>query len=456
MIPSVTLTALFFIVLFAYLKFAELEKNLHEKIELLSRVHGLAVAEPLWTLNIESLERTVQTIAINPEIVCAEVLEANNKLIFRWPAECVGNTNSENSFSRELQFHGEIVGKLRLHFTKSLIFDTLVRDVEIGALLFFMLVLVTSIVAFVAMKLIVGTPLAHLLDSIHAAERGDARHRVNWYTNDELGRVINAYNEMIQQVDQHTLELIEAREQAETASKIKSSFLANMSHELRTPLNAVIGITEMMREDAVDKGGDTEPCDRVTRAGKHLLSLIDNILDLSKIEAYKVELQREEIDIRKLLQEVVTTVKPLAKKNGNRFKYYCGEIPGTMLVDSMRLRQVLLNLLGNACKFTKNGLVSLIVQVEAEEDVRRVKFIVRDNGIGIPQEQIPRLFDDFAQTTGISSMQEYGGTGLGLAISQRLCNLMNSEIVLQSVEGEGSVFSFALRLWNASEMPIKE
>lgn len=445
LIPSVAIAALLFIALFAYLRYTELESNLITKVELLSQVHGLAVAEPLWTLNIESLERSIQTIAINPEIVCAEVFEVSNKQIFAWPEHCEANGDTENSHTRDLVFHGEVVGKLRLKYTESLIFNSLVRDVIIGALLFFMLVLVTSIVAFVAMKLIVGKPLTHLLNSIHAAERGDVRHHVDWSSSDEMGRVINAYNEMIQQVDQHTIELIEAREHAETANEIKSNFLANMSHELRTPLNAVIGITEMMREDAVDEGRDTEPCMRVTRAGKHLLSLIDNILDLSKIEANKFELQQRETDIRSLLQEVVTTIKPLARKNSNSFEFICDEIPETMLIDPVRFRQVLLNLLSNACKFTKNGQITLHVELQEESQIRKVNFIVRDNGIGIPKKQIPLLFNDFTQTTG-STSESYGGTGLGLAISQRISQLMNSEIILESEEGKGSTFSFALEL----------
>ncbi len=445
LIPSVTFTALLFVALFAYLKYNELDRELHTKVKLISQVHGLAVAEPLWTLNTESMERSVQTIAINPEITCAEVLEADSRPVYRWPEDCVGEADEDLVYKTELVFHNQTVGNMRLHFTKTLIFNTLLRDVEIGALLFFMLVIVTSIVAFIALRLIVGTPVAHLMQSIHAAEKGETRRRVYWFSNDELGRVISAYNEMIQQVDQHTLELIDAREQAEAATKTKSRFLANMSHELRTPLNAVIGITEMMREDAVDNNQDTEPCDRVARAGKHLLGLIDNILDLSKIEADKLVLEKRELPIRKLLQEVVTTAMPLAEKNGNQLNYSCGDIPDIMLVDQVRLRQIILNLLGNACKFTRNGEISLIVDIESRADARYVTFSVEDTGIGIPAEQIQRLFEDFTQIEG-PGKQEYAGTGLGLAISQRICRLMDSEIIVTSVEDQGSIFSFALRL----------
>ena len=445
LIPSVSVAALLVLVLFAYLRYTELENDLLTKIELLSQVHGLAVAEPLWTLNIESLERSVQTITINPEIICAEVLETDRKPIFSWPENCKGESNNEYHFTRDLEFHGEVVGTLRLNYTRSLILSSLVRDVAIGALLFFTLVLVTSVVAFIAVKLIVGKPLSLLLDSIHAAEKGEVRREVDWSSVDELGRVIDAYNGMIKQVDQHNLELEASREQAEMATRLKSNFLANMSHELRTPLNAVIGITEMMREEATDEGRDTEPYQRVSRAGKHLLSLIDNILDLSKIEANKLELSIAEVDPQKLLQEVVTTVKPLAEKNGNRFEFVSEELPEFIKTDAVRLRQVLLNILGNACKFTKNGVVRFEVETDIKPTKTRLTFSIIDNGIGIPELQIPLLFNDFAQTTG-GRKSEYGGTGLGLAISQRICRLMNSEIQLRSKEGAGTTFSFVLEV----------
>ena len=188
---------------------------------------------------------------------------------------------------------------------------------------------------------------------------------------------------------------------------------------------------------------DTDPYDRVARSGRHLLSLIDDILDFSKIEAGKIEIARESVNLRELLDEVIATADPLAESNGIALKLEYENNPTHLHTDPLRLRQIVLNLLSNACKFTEVGSVCLTVESEVSTDAAGVRFSVVDTGIGISKEQSEHLFADFSQAD-ISTTRRYGGTGLGLAISQRLCNLLGGEIQLESTVGEGSSFSFVL------------
>lgn len=427
------------------MKHAAIEDRLLDKIQLVSSTHAQAIAAPTDAINIEALYHILQITTLHPEIVCVEVKKTGYSTHYQWPIDCAGLSSSHSIYSTPLYLHDKIVGQLHIFYTTGPIISELNDELLMGALLIFMLVAVTTIVAFLALKTIVGVPVSQLLKSIRAADSGGDRRPVNWSSRDELGRVIDAYNGMIQQVDQKTQQLVGAREHAEANTRIKSRFLANMSHELRTPLNAVIGINEMLREDAVDSYQDTEPYDRVGSAGKHLLGLIDDILDFSKIEANKIELQLKQTKINELLHDVVATIKPLAKSNNNRFEHSIGNIPDTIVVDPVRLRQVLFNLLENACKFTNNGLVTLTAEIDPGSDRNAALFSVSDTGIGISQEQAALLFNEYTQGETTTSVK-YGGYGLGLAISQRLCKMMGSEINIVSVKGEGSTFSFSINL----------
>jgi two-component system, NtrC family, sensor kinase len=228
------------------------------------------------------------------------------------------------------------------------------------------------------------------------------------------------------------------------ASERKSQFLASMSHELRTPLNAIIGLTEMMVSNAAQFGTEKaqEPLKRVNRAGNHLLSLINEVLDLSKIEAGKLELKPEPVNLARLIDEVVGTAGQLAEKNKNHLIVEAQENVGSLKADSMRLKQILLNLLSNACKFTKEGEVTLRVRKVA--DGREwIELAVADSGIGMTAEQQARLFQDFTQADSLTA-RRYGGTGLGLAISRKLARMMGGDVTLTSEPGKGSVFTVRL------------
>jgi PAS domain S-box-containing protein len=231
------------------------------------------------------------------------------------------------------------------------------------------------------------------------------------------------------------------RDQAMEASTAKSRFLANMSHELRTPLNAIIGITELLREEAADaKLNDfTEPLDRVQRAGKHLLQLINDVLDLSKIEAGKIEMHAETVPVAGLVRDLAATATPLADKNGNRLVLEVAGDVGAIEADALRLKQVLLNLLSNAAKFTEKGTVTLRAAAAARDGRPGVAFAVSDTGIGMTPEQVAKVFEEFTQADS-STTRKYGGTGLGLAISKRLVGMMGGTIAVESAAGKGSTF----------------
>jgi signal transduction histidine kinase len=239
-------------------------------------------------------------------------------------------------------------------------------------------------------------------------------------------------------------EIQDKSRQLEMASQNKSQFLSSMSHELRTPLNAIIGLTEMLVTNAARFGTDKalEPLRRVNAAGTHLLGLINEVLDLSKIEAGKLELNPELVDLARLIDEVIGTAGQLAEKNKNRLVVEAPENVGKLTADSMRLKQILLNLLSNACKFTKEGEVALRVRKVAEGR-DWVELAVADTGIGLTAEQLAKLFQDFTQADSLTA-RRYGGTGLGLALSRKLARMMGGDVTVTSEPGQGSVFTVRL------------
>jgi GAF domain-containing protein/CheY-like chemotaxis protein len=238
------------------------------------------------------------------------------------------------------------------------------------------------------------------------------------------------------------------------ASQHKSQFLASMSHELRTPLNAIIGVTEMLREDAEALQQDIEPLDRVLGAGRHLLALINDILDLSKIEAGRMELHLEPFPLLPLIGDVAKTIEPMAAKNGNRIVIDCPPNLGTMHADQTKFRQTLLNLASNANKFTEKGTVTIAARPQPNDDQDWITIAVTDTGIGMTPEQMGKLFREFSQASSTTA-SKYGGTGLGLAISRHFCRMMGGDITVESKPGEGSTFTIRLpRIVQSDVKPV--
>jgi signal transduction histidine kinase len=239
-------------------------------------------------------------------------------------------------------------------------------------------------------------------------------------------------------------EIQDKSRQLQFASENKSAFVSAMSHELRTPLNAIIGLTEMMVTNAARFGTEKaqEPLQRVNRAGTHLLGLINQVLDLSKIEAGKLELNPQTVQLAPLINDVISTAGQLAEQNKNRLVVEAQENLGAMTVDPMRLRQILLNLLSNACKFTKAGEVKLAAR-KVSNGSNIVEFAVSDTGIGMTAEQQAKLFEEFSQADATTA-QKFGGTGLGLAITRKLARMMGGDVTVASEPGKGSVFTVRL------------
>jgi len=262
----------------------------------------------------------------------------------------------------------------------------------------------------------------------------------------------NRVRERTLKLEEINQELSTARDAAEEANRAKSAFLAQMSHELRTPLNAIIGYGELLIEEAEDDGNTDliEDLQKIIEAGRHLLTLINDVLDLSKIDAGKMELHSETFELAPLLDGVISTVEPLAKKNGNELTLNCSSDIGEMHADLTRVRQVLLNLLSNACKFTEAGKIEVTAERVDEGDAPLIRFQVKDTGIGMTPEQLGKLFQTFTQADS-STTRKYGGTGLGLSISRKFCELMGGQITVESRSGEGSTFTVLLPAKEPSE-----
>jgi PAS domain S-box-containing protein len=264
---------------------------------------------------------------------------------------------------------------------------------------------------------------------------------------DSRGRIVGTLAAVMDVTERKRIqeELVAAVDASEDASRAKSAFLANMSHELRTPLNAIIGYSEMLQEEMSDRELEDLMPDlhKVHDAGKHLLSLINDILDLSKIEAGRMDILTEEVDVAAVVQDVAATIQPQAVEGGNQVRVSCAADIGTMRADQTRVRQVLLNHLGNAVKFTENGKIDLEVEPAVLNGRPAVSFRIRDTGIGMTPQQIEKLFQPFVQVDD-SATRRYGGSGLGLVISRNLCYKMGGDVTVESEPGQGSTFTILL------------
>ncbi|MCC6588550.1 MAG: HAMP domain-containing protein [Bryobacterales bacterium] len=343
------------------------------------------------------------------------------------------------------------------------------------------LLAVSLIAALIVANLLqrsISRPILHLAEAASLVSRdGDYSLRVARSDRDEIGVLFDRFNEMMAQIHSRDLALLSARDQledrvaerteqlvaevterksieldliaardaAEASNRAKSMFLANMSHELRTPLNAIIGYSELLEETA---GPDADPdttadLRRIQSAGRHLLALINDVLDLSKIEAGRMEVRNERLTVGAIIDEAVDTARPLIQRNGNVLTVDCELRHLSMTADRVKFRQSLLNLLSNAAKFTENGAIALRVHLMQSEHRTWLDWSVTDTGIGIAPDEMSKLFKSFSQVDS-SSTRRHGGTGLGLAISQKLCHMMGGFIFAESVPNCGSTFTIRM------------
>jgi signal transduction histidine kinase len=292
---------------------------------------------------------------------------------------------------------------------------------------------------------LVQTPIANLAAAATRLSQRDFSATLPKPKNDEIGKLIKSFDLMRCNLQVHQEELCQARDKALEATRVKSQFLAQMSHELRTPLNAIIGYCELLEEELMGEVSKqkVEDLGKINCSARHLLTLISDILDISKIEAGKLELEIGKFSLHNLVTQVVGSMQPLADYNGNTFKLALDPQTDTIVNDKTKIKQILYNLLSNSCKFTKNGTILVRTNKLNDKGGDYFKVDVEDNGIGIDKEKQETLFDVFTQID-TSYNRQYDGAGLGLALCRQLCELMRGHISLQSEPNKGSVFTFYL------------
>jgi signal transduction histidine kinase/CheY-like chemotaxis protein len=410
--------------------------------------------------------KTLAALAATPNITTAAIYTKDGRVLAKYlrdkqselPPEQPGPEkyvfkNGYLMLFRPILRGEERIGSIYLQSTLDEMNARLARYAGIGGAI----VLGASLIAFLfssRLQRVISNPVLSLAHTAKiVSERKDYSLRAEKRTDDEIGFLIDRFNEMLTQIEKHEKEIQEVNEQlvqseqrARAATQAKSHFLANMSHELRTPLNAIIGYSEMLQEEAQDSGQESFIPDlkKINRSGRHLLDLINDVLDLSKIEAGKMELYLETFDVPNLLEDVSTTVQLLVQKNSNTLEVRCPANLGAMRADMTKVRQSLFNLLSNASKFTKNGKITLEAARETSPTKANwIVFRVSDTGIGMTPEQQDRVFEAFSQADSATA-RDFGGTGLGLTITKTFCRMMGGDVALTSEPGKGTTFTIRL------------
>lgn len=470
----------------AYSEFRAFQSDQKESLQRLADILGIQ-SDVALELNLDNPGEILKTLQQSTNIAAGAIFRTNGTPLIRYLRADLSDDGPEGlrlpqQIPKNLQLsrweHISSITNLENHWVATIYLQAdPTREVHFFKRIISMVLGSISCAFAVAWLLaawfhrIITLPVRNLLETTRiVSNRRDYTVRAQVLSHDEIGELVVGFNAMLEQIQDRDLELKQhqehleeqvarrtlelrhaneslaaAKERADAANTAKSQFLASMSHELRTPLNAIIGYSEMLEEEAVDLGLATVRSDleKIKRSGKHLLNLINDILDLSKVEAGKTSLYIETVDAAALIGDVTQTVRLLVQKNGNRLAVEGPSEKMFLRTDQTKLRQVLFNLLSNAAKFTENGIITLKVGCTVESDTPMAHFEVSDTGIGITQEQLKKLFEPFTQAEA-GTARRFGGTGLGLALSRRYCELMGGSLTVTSEPGVGSKFVASL------------
>ena len=449
--------------------------------------HFVARISPdaVLSYDFETMDRYVQDVNKQEDVIYAVILGPNglnmtsyldtgNELITQAANELhtddinsiitsLDSNSSVISLRAPILSHNEKIGTVGIGLSKARVIanhKSLRNQIIMGSTILFILL---SAIIVVGLRYAAIRPLIYLKQGLHEVAEGKLDHQLDIVHNDEIGELAKSFNEMVIKLKQTINEKEEARvdaqqqkilrDEAIQANEAKSSFLANMSHELRTPLNAIIGYTEILTEELVetDAAFAVDDLDKIYKSASHLLAIICEILDLSKIEAGMMPKYETTFDIHALLKDLEVTVQPLIKLNNNNILVECPNDIGHVHTDLTKLRQIILNLLSNACKFTQDGTITLRAEIFQHGD-EHIIFKVQDTGIGILPEEEKWLFEPFVQADN-SATRKYGGTGLGLAICRKMTEMLGGSIDVLSQYGQGSTFIVDIPRGDISDQP---
>lgn len=467
-VTVMTVTVVVSFGLFFYHSYKSQYERLHLVGERTASINALTISAFVKNADSKHIRKILNILKENPNFSTITVTDTNNNIIASASSSPLKHKSGiwgmlfkdkSESIVRPIIHKGREIGR----FTVELCFDHLAQNLQRSltfalGLFACMLFLVIFTVYYEILRLVLA-PLNKIIRAIQEMARGDLNVRVEQKTNDELGLLADSFNKMShdlksmyeiieEKVRQRTKELQETQtkqQASEAANKAKSQFLANMSHELRTPLNAIIGYSDILMEDALEEERQDvyEDLKRIHTAGNHLLGLVNDILDISKIESGKVDLHLEDFKVQDILDEINQLAEPLMEKNENTFEFrVVGEIP-EMHSDYTKVKQILTNLIGNSSKFTHKGTVTLEASSAFLGDVEAVEFKIIDTGIGMNEEQLQKVFQNFTQADE-STSRKYGGTGLGLAITKNFTTLLKGDIKVESEMGKGTTFIVTL------------